>query len=35
MSFSVNHANSLLPKIIMNNKEFTDRILNKMKGHDF
>ena len=34
MSFSVNHANSLLPKIIMKNKEFTDRILNKMKGHE-
>ena len=33
MSFSVNHANLVLPKIINKNKEYNDRILNKIKGH--
>ena len=33
MSFSVNHANLVLPKIIYKNKEYNDRILNKIKAH--
>ena len=33
MSFSVNHANLVLPKIIKKNKEYNDIILNKIRGH--